>query len=647
MKSWKTNLVKGFQDKRAVAKLPIFPKIFFVFVQLIKPYVGEIKRNWDMIPFWVHIYKNMERNMIIICGRQIFKSTFLGDFLLFTATTQKRAHTMYVGHSPESAESFSDERIREEGFLSNKLLKKYLPYEHRAAKKVIKLLNGTFMRFTHPKRKYGKTEGYTISALVCDEIQKHQELQHLGIARRTLRTTKGTTILTGIGIGEGSELHYMITEESDIYEWKYKDQSTLVEENEIILRDGTKKTQTSKWPEQGWRRHLKFDKDGLRNFTPDEAQLYMTGKFVCINPLPGGQKREWITYHMPQRIFPQIPLTIHQAKTLYYTNIQDSIEYQKIHDSPMEYMAHCEGWFFPDEARPLTPAHIKKCQDDTVEFLTPSEIMKLKTQYGNTLHVLLGIDWGSNQVGASFTVGVIILHWRSTDSQSSRYQIAFIDKRPVGDTKDMASHFVNMIKEWYVDFCVADMGHEKDVITKMQNGGFSQDGGTSIPALGTSKVMGVWTGGNLTEETKTYYAESDKHGRDLAKITIDKTEWVDKLIGIIKSTVPNLDNPTDKNSALSKMIIPWGPSTRMQIDYLERELTAIRRIDKIDEMSDGVKSPIDKRQHAQRLYAHAGDTVMALLYSLIAADRYSPDGYTIHPIKRTKTRRTGNNIRRR
>jgi len=582
-------------------------------VQKYRSNVGDVKRNFNLIPFWKEFYLDPHMAKGAVCGRQVYKSTAATDYLAYTVTIGSFRIALYVIHDPDSLEAFSTERVREGTFQANSLLANFLHYGKRAAVKTIKLINHSRIYFRHSQKHYKNTEGLTAHTLILDEIQK-QDLTKLRIAKHTIRVKKAPLIMFGIGAEEGSSFHDLLMTEADIYDWVYDDKSDYID-------PVTKKV----WPKQGWRNKLKFDKNGNITNTPAQLKKILAGKLVKIHSAINEPLYKF--YHFPQEIFAEIPLTISDCKK-YDRSIDDSIEYQKIHESEDLYQAHCMGWFYAGRGKPLTLAMIKKCYKDHIGFLTPNEIKLLKEKYKNELVVTAGVDWGSNKTGKSNTVFTVLLCFKKTRYMPAHFQIAYQKVFDIERTDaEEAVDIIPLVKQYHVDHATADLGFGKSGVKIMQE------------ALGYSKVKGVFTLGNLLEETHTYEKDVDydekKFGINNPYLKVHKTERVDALVGIIKSSIGDITDPTNKQKAQPKLVIPH--ENPLDVDTLENGLLKIKRADLEDDMIV-TREKGDKRQHPEKLYEHYADEVSALIHAFIAFDNYKgPDAFMPKIINHTKS----------
>lgn len=577
-------------------------------IQKYRPNVGGEVRNFDLIPFWKEFYLDPHMRKGALCGRQVYKSTAATDFLGYVSTTGSFRNAMYVIHDPTSMESFSMERVRLQTFMANKLLAPFLPYGKRAAVKTINLTNYSRITFKHSQKHYANIEGQTVDIAVIDEIQK-QNLTKFRILKHTIRAKNAPLVMFGIGVEEGTSFHDMLMKESDIYDWKYKDTS-----------DYTDSTTGKVWPKQGWRHNLTFDKYGSITNTPQELKSILHGELVQIHSAYNDPIYKF--YHFPQEIFASIPLTISDCKR-YNMDIDQSIEYQQIHESEDLFQAHCMGWFHAARGRPLTLDMIRKCYNHNIGFLTPNEILSLKEQYNNQIIVTAGIDWGSNRgTGKSHTVFTVLLCWKKSRYTPTRFQIAYqkVFDKETSDA-DEALEIIPLIKSYHIDNTAGDIGYGKSGMKILKDN------------LGRSKVHSVYTSGTVLEETHTYNmdveADEKKYGIKNDFLSVHKTERVDHLIGIVKSTIPDVKDPTNKEKATPKLVIPY--ENPLDIETLQQGLLKIEREDLITPISN---SDIDKRQKPEKRYLHYKDEVSALIHAFIAFENHDPSQYKISIVKR-------------
>ena len=555
-------------------------------IKTARPYVGKVKRSFEWEPFWVDVYKDKAPNIVVVNGRQTFKSTFGTDIIGCYATSHDNSEVTYIVDREDRVSAWSKQRFRKDTMLRNELLTPFLMHG-RANVGEINLTNNSVIYVRTDENEFNNVQGMTNSLMVFDECQ-YQELQFRSAALYSMTMTKGQCYYLGIGGEAGSEW-YNLWKKSDQREWVFDDKN--------------------------WREKLRFDDDGyLSNEHPENI---VSGKWVAAHP----ENKEYVGYHMPQTIFARIPLTIDDAVNLYKTRPENSIEYQKKFNPTSIVQAHVYGNFFKAMRRPITPEMVEACYDYSLTLLSPEQIKKLKGEFKNEILIFLGIDWGSGPA-ASKTVGSVIIYWRKTN----RFQIAWIDSRPMEHEYDQAAYFVKLFGEYCCDFCVADLGYGKDKVTLMQNGGYTSFG-EKVTGLGRGRIKGCWTSGNLTSETMRHknqdIIDAPTVGEKKEHYSVDKTQIIQNFIDFVGSTVPD-----ENDKQVSQLIIPM--KNDWECDFLLGDFCDITRKD-LDKTNSEI-SKDDPRQKAKKEFNHPKDSVMSIIYCMIGKTKYDPAGFEILPI---------------
>jgi len=128
-----------------------------------------------------------------------------------------------------------------------------------------------------------------------------------------MMATKGKVKIFGIG-GESGSSYEKLWIDTNQQEWIYDDDT--------------------------WRDKLQFDKEGL--VVGQYLKDVLKGRWVAQNP----SSEYFIGYHIPQTIFPNIPLTEQDAIEKYKTHPRFSIESQKKILSDSEFRSHVLGVFW-------------------------------------------------------------------------------------------------------------------------------------------------------------------------------------------------------------------------------------------------------------------------------------------------------------
>lgn len=561
-------------------------------IKIARPYVGKIKRTFEWEPFWLDVYKDKSPNIVVVNGRQSFKSTFGTDIIGCYATSHDNVEVTYIVDREDRVSAWSKQRFRKDTMLRNEMLSPFLMHG-RANVGEINLTNNSVIYVRTDENEFNNVQGMTNSLMVFDECQ-YQELQFRSAALYSMTMTKGQCYYLGIGGEAGSEW-YNLWKKSDQREWVFDDKN--------------------------WREKLRFDNEGyLINEHPENV---VSGKWIAAYP----ENKEYVGYHMPQTIFARIPITIDDAVNLYKTRPENSIEYQKKYNPTSIVQAHVYGNFFKAMRRPITPEMVEACYDYSLTLLTPEQIKKLKTEFKNEVLIFLGIDWGSGPA-ASKTVGSVIIYWRKTN----RFQLAWIDSRPMEHEYDQAAYFANLFGKYCCDFCVADLGYGKDKVTLMQNGGYTSFG-EKVTGLGRGRIKGCWTSGNITSETMRHknqdIIDAPTIGEKKEHYSVDKTQIIQNFIDFVGSTVPD-----ENGKQVSQLIIPM--KNDWECDFLLGDFCDITRKD-LDKTNTEI-SKDDPRQKAKKEFNHPKDSVMSIIYCMIGKTKYDPLGFEISPIRTTKRR---------
>ena len=190
--------------------------------------------------------------------------------------------------------------------------------------------------------------------------------------------TKGRTKVFGIG-GESGSPYEKLWKETDQREWFYDDPD--------------------------WREKLQFDEKGL--IVGDYLKDLLCGKWIAQN-----NSEFFHGYHIPQTIFPTIPLTEQDAIEKYKIHPRFSIQYQKNNLPESLFRSHVMGMFYNSPHKPITKEMVIKCTTPYryLSLLKPHESREWKNTFGNEIEIAMGVDFGSGS--SSFTAIAIIILWK-------------------------------------------------------------------------------------------------------------------------------------------------------------------------------------------------------------------------------------------
>jgi len=598
----------GFPEL-TVTKLPIGPTNSLEFIATYRPSIGAIPQTFNLAPMWIDILLDNHPNIRGLLARQTFKTTNCANLLAKYAISYPGSEVSYCADDEEHRSTFSEQRLRYDTFLANPLLRQYLPFG-RAAIRRVRLLNGTFIYLGTDENKYHYFEGKANRVMIFDEDQA-QDQQYKTIAMYTLSKTHGDCWSFGIGGEAGSEYERQ-WQKTDQREWEYDDKTDYTDPS-------TKRV----WPEQGWRNKLRHATNGDILNTPEELDTILKGHWIAQAP----ENKNYRGYHLSQEQFPHIPLTIHDAITKYNTHPELSVEYQKLHYPRNIYLSHTLARFYRAERRPITPEMVKACYDYKLYLLSPIEVQKLKSKHQQAIRVLGGVDFGSHPK-ASETIASIIIKWQKT----GRYQLAAIRKvsdiHP-GDQAMQAHYIADMFgkNQYNVDLGVGDIGYGQTQIPLIQDGGYDTKG-DHITGIGKSKFKACQTYGDPTKPELQYKTEVDEKGPVKAHLRIDKTTTLQNFVDFIAWSTPAESDPFKK---LTKFIIPMGKDREYETDWLLNELCNLTRKDLDPKKKDDEDDP---RQKAKKEFNHPPDSVMSIIYNLVADQTYDPSAYKIGRIRK-------------
>jgi len=120
----------------------------------------------------------------------------------------------------------------------------------------------------------------------------------------------------------------------------------------------------------------------------------------------------------------------------------------------------------------------------------------------------------------------------------------------------------------------------------------------------------------------------DEHGEEQQRIQIDKTSVIQNFVDFVGMKVAHPKYPYEDKFKKNMFMIPhlhdW------QTDFLMDDMCSVTRKD-LDEIQDVQVE--DPRQKAIKLFNHPADSVMSIIYCLIADQNFNPSAYMITPIK--------------
>lgn len=593
--------------RNTLEPLPEMPKDLMAWCMQKRKIVEGKKREF-MLPMWQAIYEDHHPFIMIVGGRQIFKSTFFGDKLGHMGTTRRGSTGIYVTHDDESLSAFSNDKYRAAVLEDNPDILRYvkgskLGQIHRIAYRI-----GSKTYLVTDERGFKHVEGKSPDILILDEGQ-YLEFEHWTKVRESMATTQGKVIIGGIGGEQGSEYHNFWLS-TNMMEWEFEDPY--------------------------WRDKLQFDNNGL--IWGDYLLEVMKGKWVAKNP----EAHNRHGYHLPQTIFPHIPLTEFDAIEKYRTDREYSIEYKRNEYPQTQFLNHVMGDFYEGKKRPLTKEMVYACMRPFayLSLLQPDEVREIKAAFTTDVLVLAGIDYGSGNVGSSKTVASIWIKWKARPERGlfiPRYQLVYIRDDFPQDDDDKAEELAWALKAYDVDYGVGDMGYGAHINKKIREGGRNRTTGEAWEGV-HRKFKGCWTRKAVEQMIADNKKEQDEKGTKEGFILIDKTQSIDLFIDFVKryanhprpeianlewpEGVPRINNSMFQWSR-TQFMIPY--SVQRKTDWLVKDWTKIERKD----IEDEEIAKADTRQQAHKEYNHPPDSVMSTIYMLTADANYDGDAFKI------------------
>jgi len=543
-------------------KLVSLPEKILDWISVARPQVEGKNRNFLATPFWIPIYEDQIDYQMIIGGRQIFKSTACTDFIAAEATTHSGIQVCYITHDQGSLSAFSKQRLKIGTFVVNPVLSRFLRHPGNVGE--ISLKNNSTIYLVTDNYEYRHLEGKSPTLCILDEAQ-YQNIEYFGKIHQTMMATKGKTKIFGIG-GEGGSPYEKLWKETDQREWLYDDPD--------------------------WREKLQFDTKGL--IVGEYLKDTLKGKWIAQNA-----SEHFHGYHIPQTIFPTIPLTEQDAIEKYKIHPRFSIAYQKKTLPESLFRSHVMGIFYNSPHRPVTKEMLLRCTAPYryLSLLKPCESKEWKDTFGDEIVIAMGVDFGSGS--SSVTAIAIIILWK----KPKRIQLVHIEKRPPENQMRQAQYITELFKKFSCDIGVGDLGYGANQVKIIQDGGRSIDSGVPFEGLTDEGFYGCRTISDYTKPFQIFDETIDEHGDQVGRVQIDKTSSIEQLINTINGTI------SYKGNQCSKLIIP--SKYDYEIGFLLNDIISISRKDlqNLDKITD-------PRQRPKKEYNHPPDSVMALIYSI-------------------------------
>ena len=159
--------INPVEKKSVIGQLPIDN---LEWIKIARPYVGKVQRNFEWEPFWLDVYSDKSPNIVVVNGRQTFKSTFGTDIIGCYATSHDNSEVTYIVDREDRVSAWSKQRFRKDTMLRNELLMPFLMHG-RANVGEINLTNNSVIYVRTDENEYNNVQGMTNSLMMYDESQ--------------------------------------------------------------------------------------------------------------------------------------------------------------------------------------------------------------------------------------------------------------------------------------------------------------------------------------------------------------------------------------------------------------------------------------------------------------------------------------------
>ena len=176
-------------EKKSRATPTIIPDNLLDFIREYRPKIGRKPLNFRKDPFWREPLLDEHPHIMMVNGRQTYKTTNASSLIAWVALSKPGSEVTYVADDDLHRSAFSEQRLRQETFISNPKMERYLPHG-KANVGRIKLLNGSVIYLVTDENKYHGVEGKSNEVLILDEAQA-QDTGFLPVAMYSLSKTHG------------------------------------------------------------------------------------------------------------------------------------------------------------------------------------------------------------------------------------------------------------------------------------------------------------------------------------------------------------------------------------------------------------------------------------------------------------------------
>lgn len=166
-----------------------------------------------------------------------------------------------------------------------------------------------------------------------------------------------------------------------------------------------------------------------------------------------------------------------------------------------------------------------------------------------------------------------------------------------------------------------------------------QDGGHNsndqkFKGLGRTKFLSCRTVGDETKPQQEFKVDVSDDGRkQLGRIQIDKTTTIQNFVDFIGAYVTHPKRPAEDEWKRTQFIIPY--KNDWETDFILKDAVSITRKDLSDDPDIAKEDP---RQRVRKEFNHPPDSIMSIIYCLVADKNYDVDQFKLLGTGRAKKR---------
>jgi hypothetical protein len=380
-----------------------------------RPMIEGKKNMLRYLVMWHDIYRDEHPWIMLSIARQLGKTTWGGGKLAYYGC---KIHTkaVYVTFSDESQRSFSNDKYRGSVLhTDNPELFEIVKGagSGKGALSRVEFLTDSSTSLVTDANEMHHVEGKSADFLFFDEAQ-NLNLDAYVKAKESQAWTQGKTIIAGIG-GYLGTMHHKFWLSTNQMRWIFHTEN--------------------------WRDKLQFDSGGL--VWDDYLIDLLAGHWEPQAPKNSQRHGYWLS----QEMFPNIPLTRHDAVEKYHTAEDASIQWKREHYAASYYTRHVLGQFVKGHTRLFTKEMLHKLFDRNLSFTRPEDVDRSKGK------IYAAADWGGGTT--AFTVLMISQCLHPT---GPIFKILYIKRVDDPDVEKQADMFINLCDAYEVDHIGMDAG---------------------------------------------------------------------------------------------------------------------------------------------------------------------------------------------